>query len=166
MLVESALLSLFFTLKTSRITPAQYFLENRREHWKRTTGSERVNIFQRSVVFHTETSHLICAVIQMTGFYVKYNTRPKWVNRPRQIARPMPIGRAKWDAPDFPMRQFCLVKKKNRSINNQSNRKSCEKNTVNSKYYRKQQRTCNISTMFIKSFMYSCIWKHLVNCLR
>ena len=37
------------------------------------------NLFQRSDVFHTETSHLICSAYQMTGVYMKCNTEIKWV---------------------------------------------------------------------------------------
>ena len=33
-----------------------------------------MNPFQSGVVFHKETSHLICTVNQMTGFFIKYNT--------------------------------------------------------------------------------------------
>ena len=33
--------------------------------------------FQPSVSFHTETSHLFCVTKQMTGFYMKCNTKPK-----------------------------------------------------------------------------------------
>ena len=34
-----------------------------------------------SVAIHTETNHLICCKIQITGFYMKYNTDElKWVN--------------------------------------------------------------------------------------
>ena len=38
-----------------------------------------VNIFQPSIAFHIETSHLICSANQMTGFYMKCNTELKWV---------------------------------------------------------------------------------------
>ena len=44
-------------------------------HW-----CEKGNPFQVSVAFHTETSHLICSVSQMTGFYMKYNPDLKWIN--------------------------------------------------------------------------------------
>lgn len=33
---------------------------------------------QPSVVFHTETGHLICSANQISGFYLKYNTLLKW----------------------------------------------------------------------------------------
>ena len=36
--------------------------------------------FQPSVVFHIETSHLICNANQMTGFHMKCNTGLRWVN--------------------------------------------------------------------------------------
>ena len=39
-----------------------------------------VNPFQHSVAFYIETSHLICSVYQMTGFFMKCNTGLKWVN--------------------------------------------------------------------------------------
>ena len=39
-----------------------------------------------SVVFHIETSHLICISNQMTGFYMKCNTERKWVNYLRNIS--------------------------------------------------------------------------------
>ena len=38
------------------------------------------HLFQPSVAFHIETSHLICSAKQMTGFYTKRNTVLKWVN--------------------------------------------------------------------------------------
>ena len=31
------------------------------------------NPYHPSVAFHIETSHLICSVNQMTGFYMKFN---------------------------------------------------------------------------------------------
>ena len=39
-----------------------------------------VNPFQPCVAFHTETSHLVRRGEQMTGFYMKRDTRLKWVN--------------------------------------------------------------------------------------
>ena len=39
-----------------------------RKHWP-----ERVKPFQPSVAFHEETSHLICSLNQMTGFYMECN---------------------------------------------------------------------------------------------
>ena len=36
--------------------------------------------FQPSVAFHIETSQLFCSAKQMAGFYIKRNTRLKWVN--------------------------------------------------------------------------------------
>ena len=30
-----------------------------------------INLFQPSVAFHTETSHIFCRTNQMTGFYIK-----------------------------------------------------------------------------------------------
>ena len=38
------------------------------------------NLFQPRVVFHIETSHLFCRAKQLTGFYMKSNTRLKRVN--------------------------------------------------------------------------------------
>ena len=38
------------------------------------------NPFQPSVGFHIETNHLICSSNQITGFYMKFNTRLKWVD--------------------------------------------------------------------------------------
>ena len=38
-----------------------------------------VNLFQSSVVFYIETSHLIYTTNQMTGFYLKSNTILKLV---------------------------------------------------------------------------------------
>ena len=35
--------------------------------------------FSPSSIFHIETSHLICAANQMTGFYMIQNNRLKWV---------------------------------------------------------------------------------------
>ena len=39
-----------------------------------------INLFQPSIAFHTETSYLFCWAKQMTGFYMKCNTGPKWVS--------------------------------------------------------------------------------------
>ena len=39
----------------------------------------KVNSFQSSVVFHIETSHLICSPNQMTGVYMKCSTELKRV---------------------------------------------------------------------------------------
>ena len=36
---------------------------------------------ETSVAFHVETSHLICTSNQMTGFYMKCNTRLKWIKQ-------------------------------------------------------------------------------------
>ena len=36
-----------------------------------------LNPFQSCVLFHKETSHLICSANQMTGLCMKCNTRPK-----------------------------------------------------------------------------------------
>ena len=41
--------------------------------------SKDLNLFYPSVSYHIETSYLICAENQMTGFYMKYNTGLKWV---------------------------------------------------------------------------------------
>ena len=41
--------------------------------------TEHLNPFQPRVVFHKETSHLLCSAKQMTGFYMKLNARLKWV---------------------------------------------------------------------------------------
>ena len=38
-----------------------------------------LNIFQPSVAFHIETSHLFCSANQKTDFYMKLNTGLKWV---------------------------------------------------------------------------------------
>ena len=38
-----------------------------------------VNSFQSSITFHIETSLLIYSTNQMSGFYMKCNTRLKWV---------------------------------------------------------------------------------------
>ena len=42
--------------------------------------NDPINTFQLSVAFHIATSHLICYANQMTGFYMKCNTRLKWVD--------------------------------------------------------------------------------------
>ena len=47
---------------------------------KLTNFSGAIDQFKTSVPFHLETSHLICNVNQMTGFYMKGNTGLKWVN--------------------------------------------------------------------------------------
>ena len=39
-----------------------------------------MNPFYVSVVFHIETSYLICCTNQMTGFFMERNTRVKWFN--------------------------------------------------------------------------------------
>ena len=39
-----------------------------------------LNLFQPSVAFHIETSHLICNANQMSGFYMKSFTALKWVD--------------------------------------------------------------------------------------
>ena len=38
-----------------------------------------LNQFQPSVAFHIETSYLICRENQINGFYMKCNTRLKWI---------------------------------------------------------------------------------------
>ena len=43
--------------------------------------ASNLNQCEPSVAFHTETSNLICTVNQMTGFYMKYKIRLKWVTR-------------------------------------------------------------------------------------
>ena len=40
-----------------------------------------LKLFKAIVAFYTETSHLIQRANQMTGFYIKYNTGLKWVNK-------------------------------------------------------------------------------------
>ena len=40
----------------------------------------KLNPFKPSVVFHIETSHLICTANQLTGFYMKSSTGLKWFN--------------------------------------------------------------------------------------
>ena len=40
--------------------------------------SLEVNLFQPSVYIYIETSHLLCRIKQMTGFYMKRNTGLKW----------------------------------------------------------------------------------------
>ena len=37
--------------------------------------------FKVTVTLHVETHHLICYVIQMTGFYMECNTGLKWFDR-------------------------------------------------------------------------------------
>ena len=39
------------------------------------------NLFQPSVAFHIETSHLFSRAKQMTGFYMKFNNALKWVSK-------------------------------------------------------------------------------------
>ena len=48
-----------------------------------TTACDKscVNPFQSSVAFHIKTSHLICTVNQMNGFYMKCNPGLKWVKQ-------------------------------------------------------------------------------------
>ena len=45
----------------------------------RTREKINTNLFQPSVAFYIETSHLFCKAKQMTGFYMKRNTGMKWV---------------------------------------------------------------------------------------
>ena len=47
--------------------------------------AHRVNPYHASVVFHIESSHLICDAKQMTGFYIKCNTGLKWLDIERDI---------------------------------------------------------------------------------
>ena len=41
--------------------------------------SGQINLFQSTVVFHIETSHLICTANQVTSFSIKCSTGLKWV---------------------------------------------------------------------------------------
>ena len=50
-------------------------------HSMYSTGYLGLNPFQTSVAFHIETSHFFCSAKQMTGFYMKHNTRLKWTNQ-------------------------------------------------------------------------------------
>ena len=54
------------------------FLEQHRLILLRQNAAH-INPFQPSDAFHIDTSHLICTLNQMTGFYMKYNTGLKWV---------------------------------------------------------------------------------------
>ena len=47
---------------------------------KKKTYDPVIKLFQPSVIFHIETTHLFCYVKQMTGFYMKCNTTLKWIN--------------------------------------------------------------------------------------
>ena len=49
------------------------------------------NLFQSTVAFHIENSHLFCFAKQMTGFYIKRNTGLKWVKRTFQRSLPFLI---------------------------------------------------------------------------
>ena len=42
--------------------------------------TKKINPFQLIVAFHIETSDLFCSAKQETGFYMKRNTRLKWVD--------------------------------------------------------------------------------------
>ena len=42
--------------------------------------TKKINPFQLSVAFHIETSDLFCSAKQMAGFYMKRNTRLKWID--------------------------------------------------------------------------------------
>ena len=50
--------------------------------WRHCGKIQSINLFQPSVAFHIETSHLICFVNQMTSFYMERNSglKLKWVN--------------------------------------------------------------------------------------
>ena len=41
---------------------------------------ETIKPFQTSNALYIKTSPLICSANQMTGLYMKCNTRPKWIN--------------------------------------------------------------------------------------
>ena len=41
--------------------------------------NNRFNLFQTSNAFYIETSCLICTADQMTGFFMKCNTKLEWV---------------------------------------------------------------------------------------
>ena len=56
------------------------FCKNSRESWScRPTALDLLNQFHSSVAFHIETSHLICTVNQMSGWYMKCKIGLKWV---------------------------------------------------------------------------------------
>ena len=46
-----------------------------------TNPYKDLKLLEAIVAFYTETSHLIQRAKQMTGFYIKYNTGLKWVNK-------------------------------------------------------------------------------------
>ena len=49
-----------------------------------------INLFQSSLTFQIETSHLVCAANQMSGFYMKNKAGLKWVHvetRPNKISK-------------------------------------------------------------------------------
>ena len=60
-----------FGLKLVKKTAVSQFLFSGKIAWK--------NLFEPSVPFHVETSHLICNANWITGFYMKCNTGLKWV---------------------------------------------------------------------------------------
>ena len=49
-------------------------------HQNQPFATSHLTHFQASVGFYIETSHLLCRAKQMTGFYMKCNTRLKLVN--------------------------------------------------------------------------------------
>ena len=75
-------LKLFLTKSCLYIKAYHYFVANAIEHIeiKGSIGTKCCHPFHPTVAFHIETSHLICAVNQITGFCIKCNTGLKWVN--------------------------------------------------------------------------------------
>ena len=66
------------------------------QNQKLSTKIYAINPFQPSVVFHIETSHLICNANRMTGFYMKCNTGLKCVKlKPSLNFKLMPDGNRK-----------------------------------------------------------------------
>ena len=47
---------------------------------RKQLSRKTVDLFQPSIAFHIETSHLIWKTDQMTGFYVKCKTGLKYAN--------------------------------------------------------------------------------------
>ena len=48
--------------------------------------ASKLNRFHASVRFHTEISHLICTINQITGFYMKWSIGLTWVKGNKEIS--------------------------------------------------------------------------------
>ena len=61
-----------------------------------------LSLFQLSVVFLKETSHIICIANQMTGFYMERTTGQKWVKKAVNLLKRTVKCLLKWVLNDLP----------------------------------------------------------------